>query len=232
VAWLASHPGWLVLDNVTDPGHVKALLGRAPAGRFVITSRRGTGWHGIAAPLPLDVLDPAEARQLLEGILTHGRDPGPGGLDGADALCADLGYLPLALEHAGAYIAETGITPAQYLRAGGADGFPVDAGQLEQGLDVSDPVQRHVHCTAAGDLALATGGGGDPPGGDGVVEVGAAESAQVHEFLAAAQPEPARGSAIIVPPGNGFADMSATGGSYLMTAVSGLPKAPAVTERS
>jgi hypothetical protein len=33
-AWLASHSGWLmVLDNVTDPAHVKALLGRAPAGQ-------------------------------------------------------------------------------------------------------------------------------------------------------------------------------------------------------
>ena len=116
-AWLASHSGWLVvLDNVTDPGHVKPLLGRAPAGRFVITSRRGTGWHGIAAPLPLDVLAPAEARQLLAGILTHGRTLSAAGLDGADALCAELGYLPLAIEQAGAYIAETGITPAGYAR--------------------------------------------------------------------------------------------------------------------
>ncbi len=117
VAWLASHHGWLVvLDNVTGPAHVQALLGRAPAGRFVITSRRATGWHGIATPLPLDVLDPGEARQLLAGILSHGRSPGPAGLDGTDALCAELGYLPLAIEQAGAYIAETGITPAEYLR--------------------------------------------------------------------------------------------------------------------
>jgi hypothetical protein len=94
------------------------LLGRAAAGRFVITSRRGTGWHGIAIPLPLDVLDPAEARQLLAGILSHGRSPGPGPgqLDGAEELCVELGRLPLALEQAGAYIAETGITPAEYLR--------------------------------------------------------------------------------------------------------------------
>lgn len=121
VTWLASHNRWLVvLDNVTDPAHVQELLGRAPAGRFVITSRRATGWHGIAASLPLDVLDPGESRQLLSGILGHGDSLHPGELEvaeqGADELCAELGYLPLAIEQAGAYIAETGITPAEYLR--------------------------------------------------------------------------------------------------------------------
>src|SRR5207245_11536018 len=50
------------------------------------------------------------------GILAHGRSPGPGGLDGAEALCGELGHLPLAIEQAGAYIAETGITPAGYRR--------------------------------------------------------------------------------------------------------------------
>jgi hypothetical protein len=93
VAWLASHDRWLVvLDNVTDPGHVSALLGRAPAGRFVITTRRATGWHGIATPLPLDVLDPAESRQLLAGILGHGRRLGPGALAGAEALPGRTGF--------------------------------------------------------------------------------------------------------------------------------------------
>ena len=125
LAWLASHSGWLVvLDNVTDPGHVQALLGRAPAGRFVITSRRATGWHGIAAPLPLDVLDSVEARQLLVGILSYGRDLRSGRLEGAEALCTELGHLPLAIEQAGAYIAETGITPTEYLRLLAA--YPAD----------------------------------------------------------------------------------------------------------
>ena len=101
---------------MTDPAHVKPLLGQAPSGWFVITSRRATGWHGIATPVPLDVLDPAESRQLLVGILAHGRGRGPAGVDGADTLCAELGHLPLAIEQAGAYIAETAITPAGYLR--------------------------------------------------------------------------------------------------------------------
>ena len=61
VQWLASHDRWLVvLDNVTNPAHAQALLARAPAGRFVITSR-ATGWYGIATPVRLDVLAPGEA---------------------------------------------------------------------------------------------------------------------------------------------------------------------------
>ena len=46
VQWLAAHSGWLViLDNVTDPADVAPLLARAPAGRYLITSRRASGWH-------------------------------------------------------------------------------------------------------------------------------------------------------------------------------------------
>ena len=116
VQWLATHTGWLlVLDNVTDKAHVQDLLARAPTGRFVITSRRASGWHDIATPVRLDVLTASEAEQLLLGILTHGRQLLPGRGVGLTALCSELGNLPLALEQAGAYIAETGITPADYL---------------------------------------------------------------------------------------------------------------------
>ena len=144
VTWLASHNRWLVvLDNVTDPAHVQALLGRAPAGRFVITSRRATGWHGIAASLPLDVLDPGESRQLLSGILGHGDSLHPGELEvaeqGADELCAELGYLPLAIEQAGAYIAETGITPAEYLRPAGRATRPACTPRPRRGATPSAP---------------------------------------------------------------------------------------------
>src|ERR1039457_2084884 len=49
--WFAAHTGWLVvLDNVTDVAHIRELLTRVDTGRFVITSRRATGWQGIATP--------------------------------------------------------------------------------------------------------------------------------------------------------------------------------------
>ena len=112
VQWLAARSGWLlILDNVTGPADVAPLLARAPAGRYLITSR-ATGWHGTAVPVRLDVLDPAEARALLTGILTQ--DP-PRDLDGTGELCAELGFLPLAIEQAGAYLAQAGATPREYL---------------------------------------------------------------------------------------------------------------------
>ena len=114
VQWLAAHPGWLViLDNVTDPADVAPLLARASAGRYLITSRRASGWHATGvAPVRLDVLDPAEAQAMLAAILAPDR---PREADGAAELCAELGFLPLAIEQAGAYLAQAGATPREYL---------------------------------------------------------------------------------------------------------------------
>jgi tetratricopeptide (TPR) repeat protein len=113
VQWLAARQRWLlILDNVTDPADVAPLLARAPAGRYLITSRRASGWHGTAVPVRLDVLDPAEAQALLSAILTQDR---PREADGAAELCAQLGFLPLAIEQAGAYLAQAGATPREYL---------------------------------------------------------------------------------------------------------------------
>ncbi|MCI3278613.1 tetratricopeptide repeat protein [Streptomyces cylindrosporus] len=107
VQWLAGHDGWLlVLDNVSDPADVKQLLGRATGGRFLITTRRASGWHKVAEPLALDVLEPADAIELFERI------DGPG--EDIEELCRELGFLPLAVEQAAAYCAEAGITAGRY----------------------------------------------------------------------------------------------------------------------
>ncbi|MFE0101272.1 tetratricopeptide repeat protein [Streptomyces sp. NPDC059009] len=117
--WLAAHEGWVVvLDNVTNPAHVKPLLARVPQGRFLITSRRATGWHGVADPIGLGVLELPEAVELFRRIHPAG-DP-----DGTPELCAELGCLPLAVEQAAAYCAETGIGPRAYL--GLLADFPAD----------------------------------------------------------------------------------------------------------
>jgi tetratricopeptide (TPR) repeat protein len=112
--WLAAHSGWLViLDNVSDPADVAPLLARASTGRYLITSRRASGWHATGAvPVRLDVLDPTEAQALLAAILSPGR---PREADGAAELCAELGFLPLAIEQAGAYLAQAGATLREYL---------------------------------------------------------------------------------------------------------------------
>ncbi|MFD7677099.1 tetratricopeptide repeat protein [Streptomyces sp. NPDC060187] len=111
--WLGSHRDWLiVLDNVHAPADVRGLLDRiGRSGRVLITSRRSTGWHQLATTIPLDVLGEGEAVELFTRILD--RD-GPSA-DGVDEVCAELGRLPLALEQAAAYCAETGVSPRDYL---------------------------------------------------------------------------------------------------------------------
>src|ERR1700677_2445639 len=45
LTWLQAHTGWLlVLDDVTDPGDVEALLGQLHGGRILLTTRRDAGW--------------------------------------------------------------------------------------------------------------------------------------------------------------------------------------------
>ena len=65
-AWLQAHPGWLlVLDNVDDPSDVEPLLGQLPGGHVVMTTRRDVGWHRLAIPVRLDVLDPGPAAEVI-----------------------------------------------------------------------------------------------------------------------------------------------------------------------
>ncbi|SNX62841.1 tetratricopeptide repeat protein [Streptomyces sp. TLI_55] len=134
VQWLAGHEGWLlVLDNVSDPADVRGLLGRATGGRFLVTTRRASGWHKVAQPLSLDVLSPAEAAELFARI------DGPG--EEVDALCQELGYLPLAVEQAAAYCAEAGISAGRYLELLGA--YPEEVfAQSAEGTDQGRTVAR------------------------------------------------------------------------------------------
>ncbi|MGW5395515.1 tetratricopeptide repeat protein [Streptomyces sp. NPDC003952] len=111
--WLTAHADWLiVLDNVERPADIASLLDRVGTGRFLITTRRATGWHHTAASVRLDVLARNEALDLFVRVLTDGaaRDTA-----GAAEVCAELGDLPLAVELAAAYCAETGTSPRAYL---------------------------------------------------------------------------------------------------------------------
>ncbi|MFD9332457.1 tetratricopeptide repeat protein [Streptomyces sp. NPDC060065] len=108
VGWLQTHPGWfLVFDNAEKPADVHAWTGQLrSSGRHLITSRYKRGW--VCEPISLRVLDEESARDLLSRLVEDADG------DEARALADELGYLPLALEQAGAFIAQTGITIAEY----------------------------------------------------------------------------------------------------------------------
>ncbi|MGW1069250.1 tetratricopeptide repeat protein, partial [Streptomyces aureus] len=111
IRWLQAHPGWLlVLDNVEHPDTVRHLLGQLHhAGRHLITSRFANGWP--SDPLALPLLTPEASLDLLTQ-LTGLTDPD--NEHHARLLADDLGHLPLALEQAGAFIAESRIAVSAY----------------------------------------------------------------------------------------------------------------------
>ncbi|WP_125689715.1 tetratricopeptide repeat protein [Amycolatopsis sp. WAC 04169] len=111
--WLAAHKSWLViLDNLTALDDAAILLDRIQAGTVVITSRQSSGWRGLGT-VHLKVLAEDDAEALLSHLVrTHWADAT---LTGARQLCEELGWLPLAIEQASAYLAQSRITPAVYL---------------------------------------------------------------------------------------------------------------------
>ncbi|NJP96643.1 tetratricopeptide repeat protein [Nonomuraea sp. FMUSA5-5] len=122
IQWLSSHHNWLlVLDDVTDPVHVQPLLARATSGHCVITSRRATGWHHIGTPARLDVMGQTEAVEMFTRILQHNDQRSA---DGVVDVCEELGYLPLGVEQAAAFCAETGTSPREYLEM--LSGYPAE----------------------------------------------------------------------------------------------------------
>jgi tetratricopeptide (TPR) repeat protein len=109
----------LVLDNVEDAESVRPWLQRDPTSgcRTLITSRFAE-WPAAAGirTIPLDVLEPEAAQHFL--LTGTGRTAEGAEEVACDALARELGYLPLALEQAAAYIAApgAGVNFAGYLR--------------------------------------------------------------------------------------------------------------------
>ena len=115
VTWLEATGNWLLIpDNLDDPRDVVAFLPVGEHGHVLITARRPVlAELGIPRALEVGVLDTDEAVRFLR--TRSGRD---GAEDAVLAeLVTELGNLPLALEQAAAYIAETNASVATYLIA-------------------------------------------------------------------------------------------------------------------
>jgi hypothetical protein len=117
--WLADHDRWLlVLDNAAAPEGPSGL--RAPLGRLldllpqvlhgqVLVTSRDAHWEHHATLAELEVFRPEEAVAFL--LARSGNSDEAAATEIAEL----LGWLPLALEQAGAYVRETRIPLAAYL---------------------------------------------------------------------------------------------------------------------
>ncbi|MGW5666412.1 FxSxx-COOH system tetratricopeptide repeat protein [Micromonospora sp. NPDC003776] len=103
------YSNWLLIfDNAEDPDDVERFFPKGGPGSIVVTSRNGA-WRDVANSLPVDVFERRESIDLL-------RRRGPDlAVNDADRLAAALGDLPLAIEQAAAWRAETRMPTDEYL---------------------------------------------------------------------------------------------------------------------
>ena len=102
----------------------------AGSGQVIITSRQSV-WDGIAETLTVGVFqrDKMEGESVEFLLKRTGKDDRKGAAD----LASELGDLPLALEQAGAYIKESGISFSDYIaRLKGEQKRSAEAGQASQ----------------------------------------------------------------------------------------------------
>jgi tetratricopeptide (TPR) repeat protein len=111
-AWLSREERWLlVFDNADDPALLRDALPVVRAGgKVLLTSRAKTFAEvGIREPFRVETMDPEDARAfLLKRTKREESEP-------AAELARELGYLPLALEQAAAYVDTVGVSLREYL---------------------------------------------------------------------------------------------------------------------
>ena len=95
-------PFLLVYDNVASPEHLNGLVPKR--GAAVLVTSRAPDWSGVAQEVTVDTLPEDDAAAFLQDRAER-QDA-----DGARRLAVALGCLPLALDHAGAYVKRARIT--------------------------------------------------------------------------------------------------------------------------
>ncbi|MGW4205752.1 FxSxx-COOH system tetratricopeptide repeat protein, partial [Streptomyces sp. NPDC004726] len=133
----------LVFDNAESPAAVQEYFPSTPEGGpvgSVIVTSRNPQWNTLAHPLEVDVFEREESIQLLRR-----RNPDMS-VDDADMLAEVLGDLPLAVEQASAWRAETGMPSAEYLRV-----FQEKSTEL---MAVSPPTQYEKTVATAWNVSL------------------------------------------------------------------------------
>jgi class 3 adenylate cyclase/tetratricopeptide (TPR) repeat protein len=116
--WLNGNEKWLlILDNVDDRREIRRFIPDRGKGDILITSRESV-FQELGIPRALEVQDLHDDEAVSFLLKRAGREEvDPAESTATIRLATELGNLPLALEQAAAYIAETGATFFDYLNA-------------------------------------------------------------------------------------------------------------------
>ncbi|CAM5551802.1 FxSxx-COOH system tetratricopeptide repeat protein [Streptomyces chartreusis] len=130
----------LIFDNADSPDVVRNYFPTGGSGTILITSRNRR-WSVAGPALEVNVFAREESKELLRRL-------GPSDLDDAEAdrLADALGDLPLALEQAAAWRAETGRPASEYLRL-----FEHKGAEL---LTVSPPLDYQLPVAVAWNVSM------------------------------------------------------------------------------
>jgi tetratricopeptide (TPR) repeat protein len=122
LSWLKDQRNWLlVIDNLDDIEIANQLLPENEPTKHTLITTRDRNAAGIPAePFEVGVLDPTDAIQLLLNLSKISMSTDSQQHEQAAAIVRELGYLPLAIEQAAAYIREVTqdlhLYSQQYLR--------------------------------------------------------------------------------------------------------------------
>ncbi|MFS8095588.1 tetratricopeptide repeat protein [Lentzea alba] len=110
--WLAANKSWLVvLDDLQTPADLARLWPPTTGQTVVTTRRRDAALRGHRRQLvEVGVFNEPEALAYMRTVLADQ----PRLLDGAEELVRDLGFLPVALAQAGAYMVDKHLSCAEY----------------------------------------------------------------------------------------------------------------------
>jgi tetratricopeptide (TPR) repeat protein len=114
LTWLetTTRPWLVVLDDVRDAAALEGRWPRGPAGRVVVTTEQPTVADGAPQLHVVNVgaFSPREALAYLSGMLRADPDQRVGALD----LASDVGFRPVTLGQAAAYLTETRMDCREY----------------------------------------------------------------------------------------------------------------------
>jgi tetratricopeptide (TPR) repeat protein len=136
------HRRWLLIfDNADQPEELNDIIPRGP-GDVLITSRNHR-WDAVVETAQVDVFDRKESTDFL-----NRRVPGRLTPEDTNRLAAKLGDLPLALEQAGALLAEAAMSADEYIH--------LLEEQISAILAEGKPPEYPLSMTAAWQLSVTT----------------------------------------------------------------------------